>query len=195
VDNVSMDRVEFYLDGRKINESTVAPYSALWTIAMSDTIPVAGTVVTQTQTVVNPDGTSSEQVITLTQVITVPSPEAPDEILQYMQVYSGGLTIISNTTSITPGIGYTETHTLKFIAYDAAGNETESEPTTFSVIHDPEALEEESPQAVLFPTQHAVDLHSARIRWIGEEPMARLLPLASSVIDRQAATGGKSPPG
>jgi penicillin-binding protein 1C len=195
VDNVSMDRVEFYLDGRKINESTVAPYSALWTIAMSDTIPVAGTVVTQTQSVANPDGASSEQVITLTQVITVPSPEAPDEILQYMQVYSGGLTIISNTTSITPGIGYTETHTLKFIAYDAAGNETESEPTTFSVIHDPEALEEEAPQAVLFPTQHAVDLHSARIRWIEEEPMVWLLPLASSVIDRQAATGGKSPPG
>jgi membrane carboxypeptidase/penicillin-binding protein len=195
VDNVSMDRVEFYLDGRKINESTVAPYSVRWTIAMSDTIPVEGTVVTQTQTVVNPDGVSSEQVVTLTQVITVPNPEMPDEILQYMQVYSGGLTIISNTTSITPGIGYTETHSLKFIAYDAAGNKTESEPTTFSVIHDPDALQEESPQAMLLPAYYVAHLRGGRIRRMEEEPVAWLLPLASSVVERQVATGGKSPPG
>ena len=70
----------------------------------------------------------------------------------YMQVYSGGLSIISSTTSITPGIGYTETHTLKFIAYDAAGNKTESGISTFSVIHDPEVIEEQNqPEAALLP--------------------------------------------
>ncbi len=155
VDNVSMDRVEFWLDGRKIDETTVAPYSTRWTIVMSDTIPISGTVVTQTKTLTNPDGTTSQQVVTLTQVITVPNPEVPTETLQYVQVYSGGLTIISNTTSITPGVGYTETHTLKIIAYDVAGNKTETEPTTFSVIHDPEALMEEQPEAMLPPSPRA----------------------------------------
>ena len=152
VDNVSMDRVEFWLDGRKVDEATVAPYQSRWTIVMSDTIPVEGTVVTQTKTVTNPDGSFSQQVVTLTQVITVPNPEVPTETLQYMQVYSGGLTIISNTHTITPGVGYTETHTLKIIAYDAAGNKTETEPITFSVIHDPEVLAEESPQAAVLPS-------------------------------------------
>jgi hypothetical protein len=153
VDNVSMDRVEFRLDGYKLSESTVAPYNARWTIVMSDTVPVPGTLITQTQVVTNPDGALSQQVITLTQVITVPKPEASWEVLQVVQVYSGGLTIVQDTTTITPALGYTETHTLQIIAYDAAGNKTESTPTTFSVIHDPEALEEKQPEAALLPTR------------------------------------------
>jgi hypothetical protein len=153
VDNVSMDRVEFRLDGYKLSESTVAPYNARWTIVMSDTVPVPGTLITQMQVVTNPDGTLSQQVITLTQVITVPKPEASWEVLQYVQVYSGGLTIVQDTTTITPALGYTETHTLQIIAYDAAGNKTESTLTTFSVIHDPDALEEKQPEAALLPAR------------------------------------------
>jgi penicillin-binding protein 1C len=195
VDNVSMDRVEFYLDGYKIDEATVAPYSTRWTIVMSDTIPVAGTLVTQTQTLTNPDGTLGQQVITLTQVITVPNPQVPDQILQYMQVYSGGLAIISNTTSITPGVGYTETHSLKFIAYDAAGNKTETQPTTFSVIHDPEALEEEKPQAALWPARRAVPLSGMRSWGARQEPIAWLPALASAISRQRVAAGGKGPPG
>jgi membrane peptidoglycan carboxypeptidase len=190
VDNVSMDRVEFYLDGYKTEEATVTPYSIRWTITMSDIIPVEGTVITQTETVTNPDGTISDQVITLTEVITVPNPEVITEPLQYMQIYSGGLTIISDTTTITPLTGYTETHTLKIIAYDAAGNKTESEVTSFSVIHDPEALEEEQPEAALFPTHH-----SLRSRRTEEEPIARSLLLASPPIEQQVTTNGVSPPG
>jgi hypothetical protein len=120
---------------------------------MSDTVPVPGTLITQTQVVTNPDGALSQQVITLTQVITVPKPEASWEVLQVVQVYSGGLTIVQDTTTITPALGYTETHTLQIVAYDAAGNKTESTPTTFSVIHDPEALEEKQPEAALLPTR------------------------------------------
>jgi hypothetical protein len=151
VDNVSMDRVEFYLDGYKIGESTVAPYNTRWTIAMSNTVPIPGRLITQTQVITNPDGTLGQQVITVTQVVTIPNPTAPDQILQYKQVYSGGLTIIANTTAITPGFGYTETHAIKIIAYDAGGNKTEAPPGTFSVIHDPKALEEEKPEAALTP--------------------------------------------
>ena len=194
VDNISMDRVEFYLDGTKIDEATVAPYSTLWTIVMSDTIPVRGRLITQTQVITNPDGTFGQQVVTLTQVISVPDPLNPTEALQYMQVYSGGLTIISNTTNITPGLGYTETHALKFIAYDAAGNKTESEPTTFSVVHDPEALEEEKPESMLLPVPGVILTGSAQARRIREGP-ATAHSLDHLVIRPLAHTGGKSPPG
>jgi penicillin-binding protein 1C len=151
VDNFSMDRVEFILDGYKIDESTVAPYNTRWTIVMSDTLPAPAPAITTTEIITNPDGTLSSRVITVSEVIEVPDPDAPDQVLQYQKVYSGGLTLIRDTTAITPGVGYTETHTLKVIAYDAAGNKAESEPITFSVVHDPEALEEKQPEAALLP--------------------------------------------
>ena len=160
VDNVSMDKVEFYLDGDKIADATVAPYSIRWTIAMTNTPVRPGYVLTNTLPITNPDGTIAQQVITVTEVFTISQVELPEsgdgdpitKTLAYQQVYSGGLNIISSTTSITPGIGYTETHTLEFIAFDAAGNETESDPVTFSVIRDPEVIEDEyKPEAALLP--------------------------------------------
>ena len=195
VDNVSMDRVEFLLDGYEIAESTVAPYSIRWTIAMSDTIPVEGTLITTTETITSPEGIISEQVFTVTEVITVPNPEIPWEALQYTQIYSGGLAIIYDTNPITPGLGYTETHTLKIIAYDAAGNKTESEVSTFSVIHDPEALEEEQPQSSLLPADGATYAPSNHTWRITATPAAWLPPSASPVIKQQWAARGKSPPG
>jgi hypothetical protein len=195
VDNVSMDRVEFYLDGREIDEATVAPYNARWTIVMSDTIPVEGTVITQTDTVTSPEGIISEQVVTVTEVITIPNPEVITEALQYVQVYSGGLTIISDTTSITPGVGYTETHTLKIIAYDAAGNKTESEITSFSVIHDPEALEEEQSQAILSPTDQALFRRNTLSGWTTVVPIAWLRPFDPPDDQRQITTDSKIPSG
>jgi penicillin-binding protein 1C len=155
IDNISMNRVEYYLDNQKIGESTVAPYSLRWTIAMSDIIPAKReSAITETQAIPNPDGTVGQQVITLTQVISMTDPITPELVIGYMQVYSGGLTIISSTTSITPLIGYTETHALKIIAYDAAGNKTEIGPSTFSVIHDPKAIEEKQKKSeALLPTR------------------------------------------
>ena len=47
-DNVSMDRVEFYLDDNLFAESTVPPYNVKWTIAMSDITPAAVPVITAT---------------------------------------------------------------------------------------------------------------------------------------------------
>ena len=48
-----MDRVEFYLDGRRLGESTVSPYSLRWTITMANAAnvlptassPISGTIV------------------------------------------------------------------------------------------------------------------------------------------------------
>ncbi|GAB4543063.1 MAG: PBP1A family penicillin-binding protein [Anaerolineae bacterium] len=190
VDNVSMDRVEFYLDGYKLDEATVAPYNTRWTIVMSDTIPVAGTVITQTTTVTSPEGIVSQQVVTLTEVITIADPLDASLPLQYMQVYSGGLTIISDTTTITPALGYTETHTLKIVAYDAAGNKTETEITQFHVIHDPEALEEEQVEAVLLPTHHSPGTRKTR-----EKSMAWLSPTGRWLARRQLVASAKGPPG
>ena len=155
VDNVSMDRVEYYLDGEQIGESTVAPFSLKWNIAMTDSLPsLETTAITETQVITNPDGTTAQQVITLTEVMTITHAEDEERIIEYVQVYSGGLSIISNTTSITRFVGYTETHTLNFKAFDAAGNETEGEDSFFSVIHDPEVLEEEGkPEGALLPNE------------------------------------------
>ncbi len=195
VDNVSMDRVEYHLDGYKIGESTVAPYNLRWTIAMSDVIPVDGTAITRTETVTSPEGIISEQVITLTEVITIPNPEVITEALQYVQVYSGGLTIISNTTSITPGLGYTETHTLQVFAYDAAGNKTESEFLIFSVVHDPEALEEEQSRSILLPTHYVTRLPGDAASRAMQQSTARLVPVTLLPTGWHITRSGKGPPG
>ena len=49
-DNVSMDRVEFYLDNKPIGSSTVPPFTLKWNIVMSDTLPYGMQGITQTVT-------------------------------------------------------------------------------------------------------------------------------------------------
>ena len=56
-DEWEMDRVEFYLDGARLGESTIAPYSLRWTITMSDIDPSLAPPVTATRVITNPDGT------------------------------------------------------------------------------------------------------------------------------------------
>jgi 1A family penicillin-binding protein len=123
VDNFSMDRVEFYLDDHLLSFSTVPPYNTKWTITMSDTIPVPGTVVHDTQVVQNPDGSLTTEVITATQVIT-----GPEGAL--VQIFANGMSIIYDTH------GYTETHKIHVVAYDAAGNKAESERVYIHVVHE-----------------------------------------------------------
>jgi len=130
-DNLSMDHVEFFVDGQAVGLTTVAPYSRRWTIVMSDTIPIAGTVITATEVITNPDGSLGTQVVTVTEVIT------NEEGLR-MQIWANGMSIISDTH------GYTETHTVYAVAYDAAGNQTESEKVRVQVIHRPEEEKEQS---------------------------------------------------
>ena len=125
VDNFSMDRVEFYLDDRLLGYSTIPPYNTKWTITMSDTIPIPGTVVRETRVIQNPDGSLTTQVITITQVLT-------DSGGMRMQVWANGMTIISDTH------GYTETHKIHVVAYDAAGNEARSQEVYIHVVHEKE---------------------------------------------------------
>lgn len=158
-DNVSMDRVEFYLDNRLIDTSTVAPYSKKWIIVMSDTVPIAGFAITGTVPVTNPDGTMGEQVITYTQVTTSTLPLVmPNGVItegiQYTQVFSGGMSIISNT------LGYTETHLIHVVAYDAAGNSVESGKAQIFVVHKEEEKKEEEAK----PTAMMVEREVAYLR-------------------------------
>jgi membrane carboxypeptidase/penicillin-binding protein len=159
-DNVSMDRVEFYLDNRHIETSTVAPYSKKWVIVMSDTVPIEGFAITSTVPITNPDGTIGEQVITFTQVTTntfsLVSPGGVIiEGLNYTQVFSGGMNIISNT------LGYTETHQIHVVAYDAAGNSVESGKVQIFVVH---KEEEEKKEGEAEPTAMMVGREVAYLR-------------------------------
>nr|MBC7244487.1 transglycosylase domain-containing protein [Chloroflexota bacterium] len=142
IDNYSMDRVEFYLDEQQIGYSTVAPFTKKWTIALSDTIPslirdpalISSTVVItsaelhiQSQTLL--DGT----VITVTRSIT------DMHAISAISMSPTGRGIISDTA------GYTETHILHVIGFDAAGNKTESSKVRIYTIHKPKEEKKGTP--------------------------------------------------
>jgi membrane peptidoglycan carboxypeptidase len=153
-DNVSLDRVDFYVDGQSFATSTVPPYNKAWTITMSDTMPTLGpdpvgvtlpitrpngTVVERyylsrtvwaTRTITNEDGTMAEESYPRVQVLYDP------ELGQTSMWYDGGMGIIVDSH------GYTETHLFHVTAVDAAGNETESERVRVYISHKKEKDEE-----------------------------------------------------
>lgn len=127
-----MDRVEFYLDSVKIGESTVAPYSIRWTIAMSDVLPVFGPTIKETRPITNPDGTIGLQEVTV-QETKVEDYKRPDGSKGQRTIWIGesGRGVIVDSGVIT------ETHTIKVKAFDRAGNEVESKPVQIGVGHKP----------------------------------------------------------
>lgn len=172
-DNFAMDRVEYYIDNRKIGESTVAPYNMRWTLVMSDVVFDREYAITQTlplltpegQPVIGPDGQPVPgEVITLTQVISITAPRTPEEIaatpditgtekiVGYTQVFSGGMQIISDT------MGYTETHVIWAKAFDVAGNEFQTEPLYISIIHKQEEEDKPQTRAIIDPRRWVATL-------------------------------------
>jgi membrane peptidoglycan carboxypeptidase len=176
-DNVSMAGVDFYLDGKELGRSTVSPYNKSWTIAMSDTVPILGPerewitlAVTQTtgavltksylsstqwatRTITNTDGTLGEESYKAVQVLYDP------ELDQTSMWFDGGMGIVRDSKGIT------ETHLIKVVAVDAAGNETEAGPVRVWVVHKQEEKEET-----------AVVPHGAKI-WPRRRERLPLLPL------------------
>ena len=130
-DNVSMDRVEFYLDGALLKISTVPPYNARWTIVMEDTLPVEGPPVEATRVITNPDGSTSEETYIARRFERDPATGAP------MWVFDGGKVI-----TVRKG-RYTEVHEIYVVAYDAAGNQQESDKIHIPVVHERKEKEEE----------------------------------------------------
>ena len=131
-DNVQIDRVEFYLDDELVDFTVVEPYSVKWVLEMKDLrLNPRMQPVYETRTITNPDGTWSTEPVTVTWVEVSPDGKT------ITQTWESGFMIISSTH------GYTESHAVHIIAYDAAGNETESEKVYFSVIHEPKEEEKE----------------------------------------------------
>lgn len=144
-DNVSLDRVEFFVDATQVATSTVSPFNRSWTIQMIDspprmganpgqiTVPITGTDGTvtyesftgspiwATRTITNDDGTVSEE----------------SYAAGYVYYDYGGVVMMYNNGmgTISGGGGYTETHLIHVAALDAAGNKTESKRVRVYVIH------------------------------------------------------------
>ncbi|RME99790.1 MAG: hypothetical protein D6768_14265, partial [Chloroflexi bacterium] len=153
-DNLSMSRVEYFVDNEKIGETTVAPFTLRWTVEMTRTpIYTYTPPITITKVITLPDGViSPTEQITLTHIITLTQPitdpeelaalgpdDKPERTIGYQKVISGGHTIISTTT------GYTESHLIHVIGHDSAGNETKSDPVRILVVPKPEDKEEDKP--------------------------------------------------
>jgi len=181
-DNFAMDRVEYFIDNRKIDQSTVAPYNLRWSLVMSDVVLSGPLAITQTKPMLNPDGTPvigpdgqplPGEVITLTEVVSITRPYTPEElaaspditetekVIGYTQIFSGGMQIISNTTA------YTEFHVIHAVAYDAAGNKLELEPISISIVHQEEEKEDAEQSAVLKEEPLAADLPNHWRRLVG----------------------------
>jgi membrane peptidoglycan carboxypeptidase len=127
-----MDRVEFFMDERKLGESTVAPYSLRWTITMSDVVPVIAEPVTATRMITNSDGTMG-----LEEYIVREVKAEPYTLKDGTKGSRVVLTTESGFGAIYESGVLTETHTIYVKAYDRAGNEAKSEPVKIRVMHKP----------------------------------------------------------
>jgi membrane carboxypeptidase/penicillin-binding protein PbpC len=164
-DNVQIDKVEFYLDDEPLGYSVVEPYSLKYVLVMQDHIPDPNTqTITYTRAITNPDGS---QVINpdgslATEVVTVTWVEVNTNTQVITQTWEGGSSVVSSTH------GYTESHVLHVIAYDAAGNKTESERVRFFVIHKPKPEDEDGEAKDFQPSNEVFMPAQDLFAWFGE---------------------------
>jgi hypothetical protein len=168
-DNVQLDKVEFFLDGNLLDFSVVEPYSVKWVLVMSDTIPSPTmNPITETRPITMPDGSMGTEVVTVTWV------HVNTETKTITQTWESGRMIISSTH------GYTESHVVHVVAYDAAGNKIESEKVRFYVIHKPKEKEEEKEEtgAIWWREEELASVFSSRelIAWHSVPVLGRAPP-------------------
>jgi penicillin-binding protein 1C len=136
-DNVQIDKVEFYLDDELVDFSVVEPYAVKWVLTMRDKKPNPNMApVYETRPITNPDGSWSTEQVTVTWV------EVSADGETVTQTWENGMMVIAKGDIIT------ESHVVHVIAFDAAGNKTESDKVRFYVIHKPK--EEEKPEETGF---------------------------------------------
>ncbi len=147
MDNMAMDRVEFYVDSQKVGESRVAPYSLPWNLVMKD---AARSIVPPVPEI--PGG----ELLTIEdgQPVTWRRNTYPDRTEYIREVVAGeaisrtiivrypeGVAVVfpdgwgASWVASAGGQEYREIHTLYAVAFDAAGNQTKSDPVTIYVIH------------------------------------------------------------
>jgi len=125
-DNVQIDKVEIYLDKELVDFTVVAPYAVKWELDMKDLkLNPNMRPISETRVITNPDGTWSTEEVRVTWV------EVSKDRKVITQTWESGFMVISST------VGYTESHVVHVVAFDAAGNETESEGVRFYIIHEP----------------------------------------------------------
>ena len=142
-DNVQIDKVEFYLDDQLLDYSVVEPYGVKWVLEMKDfKLNPRMQPVVETRPITNPDGTPAlnEDGSWMTEAITLTWVEVSTATKTITRHWSNGVQVISSTH------GYTESHVVHIVAYDAAGNKTESDKVRFFVIHRPEPEEDKEEQ-------------------------------------------------
>jgi hypothetical protein len=132
--------VDFWLDNSYLGRTQVSPFSLKWNITMHDsfsptlraalslpvdspTVPVLSYQATTRK--LEDDG---KTVNTITETLAATMTKKADRVVG---VFPNGFGVIADSG------GYTETHTVRVKAYDAAGNSVESANVRFLVSHRP----------------------------------------------------------
>ena len=180
-DNVQIDKVEFYLDDELVDFSVVQPYAVKWVLEMRDQRPNPNMEpVIETRTITNPDGTITQEQVQVQWVEVSPDGKTITETWE-----SGFMAIFSN------GV-LTESHLVHVVAYDAAGNKTESEPVRFYVIHKPKEEKEEG--ALLPPAFWQRERVAALPAGLAATALARRTPSQAPGVGRGPGHGLPGPP-
>jgi penicillin-binding protein 1C len=138
-DNVQIDKVEIYLDNELVDFTVVEPYAVKWVLTMQDLkLNPNMKPISETRVITNPDGTWSTEEVRVTWV------EVSEDGKVITQTWESGFMVISST------VGYTESHVVHVVAFDAAGNETESEGVRFYIIHEPKEKDKVNPSGAIW---------------------------------------------
>lgn len=162
-DNLSMGHVDFYLDGQLIGTSKVAPFSFKWNISMTDAL---SSTLQSSSAISYTYAISDDQGQPVTSTVSAPVTKKDNRAFV---TFPNGFGAIRDTG------GYTETHTVKVKAFDAAGNSTESKPVRFLVSHRPPkpsvqlemAWRRSLDQLLPFVTEYVMWLREERIGYSG----------------------------
>jgi hypothetical protein len=164
LDNMAMDRVEFFVDGQPVGESRLAPYNLSWTLVMTDASRSVVPPIPQFDGEIRGEENGQPWVwrksVRGNTVIHTHELGAGETVSR--------TTIVSDpfgTTLVLPsGWGaewskdkdgqpvYREIHTIHAVAHDAAGNETKSDPVVIYVEHKKKEVEKRDPRATPVPT-------------------------------------------
>jgi hypothetical protein len=185
IDSYAMERVEFFLDGQPIGLTTIAPFTHKWTIALSDTIPSLSSdpaVISSTEMITVDDLYLLEwQTLLDGTVITFTRSITDNHVITRTAMYTTGRGIIADTG------GYTETHVLHVIGFDAAGNQAESESVRIYTIHKPEEVKEETPTPTAMMPIGPLSGRSAPAAWLRLEGRS-----LDTIVPRALALEGAS---
>ena len=167
-DNVQIDKVEFYLDDELVGFTVVEPYALKWVLEMKDLkLDPNMEPVYETRVITNPDGSFSTEEVKVTWVDVSPDGKT------ITQTWESGFMAISSTG------GYTESHLVHVVAYDASGNKTESEPVRFYIRHKPKEKDKAAPTGAIW--------------WRDDDLLAALPELGRAAAPERAILPGSRP--